>query len=87
MPNHIGEVTYQKMKAVGYVHRVTKSGNITDDMRDFYDYAFYILATSSLYGLTEKTKYLDEADALLDWIRQVTCASGRRLAGVKSRQI
>jgi len=64
----IAEATYRKMKAVGYVHRVTMSGEITNDMRDLYDHAFYILAASSLYGLTGHSDYLEDADALLDWV-------------------
>jgi len=44
--------TYKKMKAVGFVHRVSPDGDITNHMRDLYDHAFYILAASSLYALT-----------------------------------
>ena len=60
--------TYEKMKSVGYVHRVSAEGQITNPMRDLYDHAFYILAASSLYGLTKEVKYLQDAEALLDWI-------------------
>ena len=60
--------TYTKMKAVGYVHRVGPDGNITNPKRDLYDHAFYILAASSLYGLTKDESYLQDADDLLQWI-------------------
>jgi len=57
--------TYTKMKAVGYVHRVSAEGDITNPMRDLYDHAFYILAASSLYALTKETRYLEDAEELL----------------------
>jgi len=60
--------TYEKMREIGYVHRVGMDGVINNDMRDFYDHAFYILATSSLYALTKKQAFLDEAENLLTWI-------------------
>ena len=62
------EDTYRKMKAVGWVHRVNADGDITNDMRDLYDHAFYILAASSLYAATQKPEYLQDAEALLAWI-------------------
>ena len=65
---HVAETTYKKMREVGYVHRVSMAGDVTNKMRDLYDHAFYILAASSLYGLTGKAEYLEDADALLDWI-------------------
>lgn len=60
--------TYQKMIAVGHVHRVSAEGVITNPMRDLYDHAFYLLAASSLFGLTRDQKYLDDANSLLDWV-------------------
>ncbi len=60
--------TYQKMVETGYVHRVSAGGDITNDMRDLYDHAFYVLAASSLYGLTREQQYLYEAETLLKWI-------------------
>jgi len=45
--------TYEKMKSLGYVHRVSAAGDITNPTRDLYDHAFYLLAASSLYELTE----------------------------------
>jgi len=60
--------TYTKMTEVGHVHRVAMTGNVTNDMRDFYDHAFYILAAASLYSLTNETKYLADAESLLDWL-------------------
>jgi len=60
--------TYEKMQSVGFVHRVSPAGAITNPMRDLYDHAFYILAASSLYGLTKEKKYLEDAEALLEWI-------------------
>lgn len=60
--------TYEKMKSVGYVHRVSPEGQITNAMRDLYDHAFYILAASSLYALTKQQRYLDDAEELLNWI-------------------
>lgn len=60
--------TYEKMKSVGYVHRVSPEDQITNAMRDLYDHAFYILAASSLYALTKQQRYLDDAEALLNWI-------------------
>jgi len=62
--------TYAKMKAVGYVHRVSAEGDITNPMRDLYDHAFYILAASSLYALTKETRYLEDAEELFVWIDQ-----------------
>lgn len=60
--------TYQKMVESGHVHRVTADDEITNAMRDLYDHAFYILAASSLYALTQEQKYLDDAESLLGWI-------------------
>ncbi len=60
--------TYEKMKSVGYVHRVSPDGEITNPMRDLYDHAFYVLAASSLYGLTQDTVYLDDAEEHFVWI-------------------
>ena len=60
--------TYEKMKSVGFVHRVAASGEITNPMRDLYDHAFYILAASSLFALTKQKTYLEDAEALLEWI-------------------
>lgn len=62
--------TYEKMKSLGYVHRVSAAGDITNPTRDLYDHAFYLLAASSLYELTERSQYLDEAETLLSWIDQ-----------------
>ena len=56
------------MKAVGYVHRVASDGQVTNDMRDLYDHAFYILAASSLYALTKDDRYLEDAETLFNWI-------------------
>lgn len=61
-------LTYDKMKSVGFVHRVSPNGDITNPMRDLYDHAFYILAASSLYGLTKEKAYLRDAEGLLAWI-------------------
>lgn len=60
--------TYDKMRDVGYVHRVNAGGEITNAMRDLYDHAFYILAASSLYALTRDDKYLKDAEDLLHWV-------------------
>jgi len=60
--------TYEKMIETGFVHRVKHDGAVVNSMRDLYDHAFYVLAASSLYGLTLEKKYLDDADSLLDWI-------------------
>lgn len=65
---NIAVKTYKRFKATGYVHRVSANGTISNTMRDLYDHAFYVLAASSLYGLTKDRKYLDDAEALLDWI-------------------
>jgi len=62
--------TYDKMKAVGYVHRVSPAGDVTNQMRDLYDHAFYLLAASSLYELTKQPQYLEDAESLLSWIDQ-----------------
>lgn len=62
------ENTYHKMKTVGWQHRVNAEGEITNDMRDLYDHAFYILAASSLYAATQNIQYLRDAEALLAWI-------------------
>ncbi len=64
----IAEATYKKMQATGYVHRVSIDGRVTNDMRDLYDHAFYILAASSLYALTKGSEYLKDAEDLLHWI-------------------
>lgn len=64
----VAERTFSKMKEVGYVHRVGMNGTVANSMRDFYDHAFYILAASSLYALTQDQKYLTEAEALLHWV-------------------
>jgi len=66
--HEIAVSTYDKMKAVGYVHRVSADGQITNDMRDLYDHAFYILAASSLYALTKDDRYLEDAETLFNWI-------------------
>jgi mannose-6-phosphate isomerase len=69
--------TYIKMKSVGYVHRVSSDGEITNGMRDLYDHAFYLLAASSLYDLTQDTAYLEDAETLLAWIgRDLSHPSG-----------
>lgn len=60
--------TYEKMTDVGFVHRVSSDGEITNPMRDLYDHAFYILAASSLYALTREDKYLKDAESLLNWV-------------------
>jgi len=62
--------TYEKMKSVGFVHRVDHMGLITNSMRDLYDHAFYILAASSLYDLTQDKSYRVDAEHLLRWIDQ-----------------
>jgi len=64
----IAETTYRKMQEIGPVHRVDMDGTVTNDMRDLYDHAFYILAASSLYKLTKKSDFLKDAEALLDWV-------------------
>lgn len=64
----VAEKTYAKMVEVGYVHRVGMDGSVNNDMRDFYDHAFYILAASALYDLTRKPKYLQDAETLLAWL-------------------
>ena len=69
--SNIAISTYETMKTVGYVHRVSPDGNVNIAMRDLYDHAFYILAASSLYALTKEQKYLEEAETLLDWIDRV----------------
>jgi len=63
--------TYEAMKETGFVHRVSAKGEVTNKMRDLYDHAFYILAASSLYGLTKDRKYLDDAEDLLHWLNTV----------------
>ena len=69
--------TYEAMKLTGYVHRVSPEGDITNPLRDLYDHAFYILAASSLYALTQDKKYLKDAEALLVWIdRELAHPSG-----------
>lgn len=65
---YIAKATYRKMKTVGYVHRVSMDDTVINDMRDLYDHAFYVLAASSLFALTGQSKYLEDADALLDWV-------------------
>lgn len=60
--------TYQKLKSIGLIHRVSPDGEITNGMRDLYDQAFYLLAASSLYELTREQSYLDDANTLLGWI-------------------
>lgn len=60
--------TYEKMKETGYVHRVSPDRDVTNPMRDLYDHAFYILAASSLYALTQDQTYLQDAEVLLNWI-------------------
>jgi len=60
--------TYEKMTDLGYVHRVSSNGQISNPTRDLYDHAFYILAASSLYGLTREGKYLKDAENLLSWV-------------------
>jgi len=67
----IAKATYGKMKDVGFVHRVSADGEITNDMRDLYDHAFYVLAASSLYAATKKKKYLDDAESLLNSIDEI----------------
>lgn len=62
------EDTYRKMKSVGWVHRVNAGGDITNDMQDLYDLAFYILAASSLFAITKNSQYLRDAEELLAWI-------------------
>ena len=60
--------TYKKMIEIGFVHRVSSDGEITNPMRDLYDHAFYILSSSSLYALTRDHKYLEDANNLFNWI-------------------
>ncbi|WP_416876797.1 AGE family epimerase/isomerase [Litorimonas sp.] len=65
----IARSTYQAMRDKGlslmmddgYVHRILPDGTISNDMRDFYDHAFYLLASASLYHLTEEENYLFDA--------------------------
>lgn len=65
----IARTTYQVMRDKGlslmmddgYVHRILPDGTISNDMRDFYDHAFYLLASASLYHLTKDDKYLFDA--------------------------
>lgn len=64
----IAENTYKRLQVIGHVHRVGIDGNVTNDMRDLYDHAFYVLAASSLYGLTDRPEYLKDAEDLLGWI-------------------
>lgn len=64
----VAETTYQKIQDIGHVHRVSMDGDVTNDMRDLYDHAFYILAASSLYALTKRPEYLEDAEDLLSWI-------------------
>jgi len=64
----VAEMTHAEMCGTGYVHRVDADGEITNDMRDLYDHAFYVLAAASLYGLTGAPDYLGEAEMLLNWI-------------------
>lgn len=69
--------TYTKMKAIGFIHRVSPDGDITNPMRDLYDHAFYVLAASSLYALTQEKAYLKDAENLLVWIdKTLTHPSG-----------
>lgn len=60
--------TYERMRSIGYVHRVSSDGRIVNSMRDLYDHAFYLLAASSLYALTQDPVYLRDAEDLLGWI-------------------
>ena len=62
------EATYHRMKTTGFVHRVNAAGDVTNNMRDLYDHAFYLLAASSLYDLTQEQAYLEDANATLNWI-------------------
>lgn len=65
----IARSTYQTMQDNGlslmmddgYVHRIMPDGTISNDMRDFYDHAFYLLASASLYHLTKAENYLFDA--------------------------
>jgi len=65
----IARSTYQVMRDKGhnrlldgaYVHRILPDGTITNDLHDFYDHAFYLLASASLYRATQDEKYLFHA--------------------------
>jgi len=69
----VAETTYTRLHDVGLIHRVDMGGTVTNDMRDLYDHAFYILAASSLYELTGKAKYLEDANTILSWIDAEMC--------------
>ncbi|MEP1229239.1 MAG: AGE family epimerase/isomerase [Litorimonas sp.] len=64
----IAKDTHKRMMQTGYVHRVDMSGTITNPMQDLYDHAFYLLAQTSLYRLTQAPEYLDKAEQILTWL-------------------
>lgn len=64
----VARKTYDRMRQVGYVHRVDAQGQITNDTRDFYDHDFYALASASLYAATDDTTYRVEAERIFAWM-------------------
>lgn len=81
----IARSTYQVMQDKGlnlliegaYVHRILPDSTITDSSHDFYDHAFYLLASASLYELTKEERYLFDAYDIRTFVdRQLGANSG-----------
>ncbi len=64
----VAQTTFDRMCAIGPVHRVAPDGTITDATRDLYDLAFYVLAASSLYSVTRTPEHLAKAESWLAWM-------------------
>lgn len=62
----IAQRTFKQMRDIGFVGRVTMDDVVTERRRDFYDHAFFLLASASLYRLTQEQTYLDSAEFILD---------------------
>jgi len=58
--------TYDHMRERGYVQRVSADGTVTENRRDLYDHAFFLLASISLYRVTHEDQYIKAVDEICE---------------------
>lgn len=54
----------------GYVHLMDSQWQVIDQKQDLYDHAFYLLAFSWLYKITQDRQFLERAQSLQHWLDQ-----------------
>lgn len=60
----------------GWVHTLDDKGGVESDTRDLYDHAFILLSQAWLFRASGNSDYLDQANALLDFLDTDMTAQG-----------